>query len=275
MDVISGEDLKELEEQPAELAQLLRRAPTYRAFAKEIGWMAFNLALWPFGLVDEAVHLGFMRLRPKSNGRLKGKPSSDAAEIPIILIHGYFHNRSGLMVMRRALRRHGFRNVEFFSYNPFRKGIPEIAESLAHRIERLSEQSGCKKVHLVGHSLGGLIARWYVEQAGGSSKVHTVVTLGTPHSGTFLAHAGRSPVTRQMRRGSDLLKQMAQKPLPKSVRYLSYYSDLDVLVKPSRSACLENGDGKNVRNILVHDLGHMSLLISPELIESIAGNLSD
>lgn len=274
MAVISEEDLHQLEEQPAELARLFLRAPTYRAFAKEIGWAFFNLAVWPFGLVDEAVHVGFTKLRPPKK-IAKSKPSNDAAEIPIILIHGYFHNRSGLMVMRRALRRHGFRDVETFGYNPLRKGIPELAESLTLQVKRVLQQSGSKKVHLIGHSLGGLIARWYVEQAGGSSKVHTVVTLGTPHSGTFLAHAGRSPVSRQMRRGSEVLRQLAEKPLPKSVRYFSYYSELDVLVKPSRSACLENGGGQNVRNILVHDLGHLSLLISPELIESIAGNLSE
>ena len=267
-------DLEELQAQPQALGQALRRADTYRGVAREIGWAAFNLAVWPIGLADEAIRSGVRRI-PSWRPKVATEPSGVAAEIPIILIHGYFHNRSGLMVMSRALKRHGFKNLHAFNYNPLRRGIPEIAESVGRRVEQVLEQTGAPKVHLVGHSLGGLLARWYVEQMGGQSKVHSVVTLGTPHNGTLLAHAGRSPVSRQMRPGSDLLKKLAEKPLPKSVRYLSYYSNLDVLIKPSRSACLRNGNCDNVRNILVHDMGHLSLLISPELIESIAGNLSE
>ena len=267
-------DLEELEAQPQDLRRALRRADTYRGVAREIGWAAFNLAVWPIGLADEAIRTGVRRI-PPWRPKAVTEPTGVAAETPIILIHGYFHNRSGLMVMSRALRRQGFKSVHAFNYNPLRRDIPEMAESVGRRVEQVLQETGAKKVHLVGHSLGGLLARWFVEQMGGHSKVHSVVTLGTPHNGTLLAHAGRSPASRQMRPGSDLLKTLGSKPLPKSVRYLSYYSNLDVLIKPSRSACLKSGNCDNVRNILVHDMGHLSLLISPELIESIAGNLSE
>ncbi len=54
-------------------------------------------------------------------------------------------------------------------------------------IEKLTAESGYEKVHVIGHSLGGLITRYYVQRMGGHARVHTVVTLGTPHSG----HAAR------------------------------------------------------------------------------------
>ena len=40
--------------------------------------------------------------------------------------------------------------------------------------------SGYERVHIVGHSLGGLAARYYVSRLGGDAHVHTLVTLGTP-----------------------------------------------------------------------------------------------
>jgi pimeloyl-ACP methyl ester carboxylesterase len=247
----------------------------------EVGWLAFNVAIWPIGLVDGAVRatsrglrLGPGRLISHQPASPKRRPASQAAETPIVLIHGYFHNSSGFMYMQRALHRRGFKNVSAFSYNPLRKTIPELAEKVARRVDRIVDETGAAKVHLVGHSLGGLLARYYVEQMGGAAKVRSVTTIGTPHHGTLSAYAGRSPVAKQMRPGSDLINLMIRTRKPRPVRYFSYYSNLDALVMPSRSAHLDNGRG-NVTNILVHDLGHLSLLLSSELVASIATNLSE
>ena len=56
---------------------------------------------------------------------------------------------------------------------------------------------------LIGHSLGGLIARYYVQCLGGDERVHTLVTLGTPHGGTATAYLRARPAGRQLRPGSD------------------------------------------------------------------------
>lgn len=239
--------------------------------------MIFNMALWPVGLADEAVRAGASKVGIKIGYEPKRvtRPSQDAADIPILLIHGYFHNRSGLMVMRRALRRHGFTSVHSFSYNPLGKGIPELAACVERRVEQILIETGARKIHLIGHSLGGLLGRYFIEQMGGADRVHSLITLGTPHNGTLIAYAGRSSAARQMRPGSQLMSAMARATRSKRVRYFSYYSNLDALVVPARSAILQNGSGARVHNVLVRDLGHMSLLISPELIDSIAANLSD
>ena len=259
-------------------APAFRRLRAYRGAAKEVGWFAFNVAIWPLGLVDEAVRGSARKVRlrkPKQVAMPRRRPTKDAAQVPIILVHGYFHNRSGLVVMERALRKHGFQNVHTFSYNPLRKDIPALAEMLKQRVETVTMKTGCSRVHLVGHCLGGLVCRYYVEKLSGCHRVHTVVTIGTPHKGTVIAYGGRSPAARQMRPDSQFIKEMVRCRKPRSVRYLSYYTNLDAIVVPSTSAILANGNGSRVKNILVHDLGHLSLLISPELIGSIASNLSD
>ncbi|MGH9197773.1 MAG: lipase family alpha/beta hydrolase, partial [Acidimicrobiia bacterium] len=157
-------------------------------------------------------------------------------------------------------------------YNPVRRGIPEIAEQVSCKVDEILEKCGTREIHIIGHSLGGLVARYYIEQMGGFRKVRTLITLGTPHRGTIAAYFSRSQAAKQMRPGSELLRMMNAKRRPRSVSYISYYSDLDALVVPAKSAKLSGGP--NVRNVLVHDLGHMSLLISNGLIASIATNLT-
>ena len=176
--------------------------------------------------------------------------------------------------MERALRKYGFSDVKTFSYSPLRKSIPDLAAKLELEVEAIKKRTGAKKVQLVGHSLGGLICRYYTEQLGGHRSVETLITVGTPHHGTVVAFAGRSPSAKQMRPNSDFMKAMQRVRKPRSVRYISYYSNLDVIVVPAHSAVLDNGNGSTVKNILVHDHGHLSLLISPELIASIASNLT-
>ena len=84
-------------------------------------------------------------------------------------------------------------------------------EDLATAIEKLTAESGYEKVHVIGHSLGGLITRYYVQRMGGHERVHTVVTLGTPHQGTALARAGSVlPLIRQLRPDSDLIAELGR-----------------------------------------------------------------
>lgn len=62
----------------------------------------------------------------------------------------------------------------------------EQALELAEGVQQIKKINRCKKVVLVGHSMGGLAARALV-QFYGASDVHALITLGTPHYGSPLA----------------------------------------------------------------------------------------
>lgn len=252
-----------------------RRLRAYRGAVQEAGWIALNMAAWPLTLVDEAVRTGAEKVRKESTVPIRQTPATEAAVVPILLVHGYFQNRGGLLYMQRCLKKQGFKSVHMFCYNPVRKSIPEMANCLSARVEQVMARTGAHQVHLVGHSLGGLICRYYVEKMSCSKKIHTLVTIATPHNGTVMAYGGRSPAARQMRPDSEFIQIMKTSRKPRSVRYISYYSNLDAIVLPARSAILSNGNGSNVKNILVHDMGHLSLLISPELVASVGSKLSE
>ncbi len=76
------------------------------------------------------------------------------------------------------------KNMFLFSYD-WRKPISDLAEDLKDFIEEkgLSEE----KIDIVGHSMGGLIARTYA-QTYGTEKINKIVTAGTPHEGTVDAY---------------------------------------------------------------------------------------
>ncbi|MCA1834623.1 MAG: esterase/lipase family protein [Actinomycetota bacterium] len=258
------------------VTRALRRPSTYPGALKEMFSTGLNIALFPAGLIGEAVGA------EPTNGALRGRFSPqlalryldpNAASTPIILVHGYFHNRSAFVMMRRALRRAGYHNVECFNYNVIGHTVDELAQNLKSYIDNILECTGAEKVHLVGHSLGGLIARTYVQQYGGDETVHTCVTLGTPHAGTYAAFVGRGKAAKELRPASELIKRLDATARPSAVRWVSYYSNLDALIVPATSAKLTH-PAFNATNILIKDLGHMSLLISSPLMHSIAVSLS-
>jgi pimeloyl-ACP methyl ester carboxylesterase len=258
------------------IGRALRRPGTYPMAVKELLWTGVNVAMYPAGVLGEAFE------PESSSGSLRGRYARslpfhylepEAAATPIILLHGYFHNRSGFLVMRRAFRRHGFRHVHTMNYNVIGHDVEELAAQLSGYVERVLNRTGATRVHLVGHSLGGLVARTYVQEYGGDSRVHTCITLGTPHNGTYAAWMGRGRAARQIRPRSELLDRLDRTARPSSVRFISYYSNLDPLVVPASSAKITN-KALRATNVLVKDHGHMSLLLSSQLIRSVVSSLT-
>lgn len=69
--------------------------------------------------------------------------------------------------------------------DPFQTVEVRAAQAKA-QIEAILEESGAARVHLVGHSQGGLDARYLVSSLGLGDRVATVTTIATPHRGTKL-----------------------------------------------------------------------------------------
>ena len=252
------------------------RPRTYPGFAKEILMTSLNVALYPAGLISDALKVeDAVRLGDKYTSQVPLRYLDPvAASTPIILLHGYFHNRSAFVVMKRSLRKFGFRSVDTMNYNVIGHDVQELAQQLAAHVDEVLECTEATHVHLIGHSLGGLVARYYIQKLGGHEKVHTCITLGTPHRGTHAAWVGRGKTARQLRPGSLLLRQLARSSRAMPVRFISIYSNLDSLVLPAVNAKITE-PALHARNVLVKDLGHLSLLISRPIIRAIAEALAN
>ena len=113
-------------------------------------------------------------------------------------------------------------------------------------------------MHIVGHSLGGVIARYYVQRMGGSARVDTLVTLGSPHSGTLGAHLIPTALGRQLRPGSPPLTELAGPAPGCTTRFLVVWSRMDQMVVPQRNARLQHPD-LDVVQLELRDVGHLAL----------------
>lgn len=241
---------------------------------QEMASLAAHAALYPAGILDDRRELDDRRARldpltPVSRGLLLA--DIDAAGTPIVLIHGIVDNRAAFTVMRRALRRRGYGRITTVNYPLLTTDVRAAAARLGRHIERVCDQTGYDTVNVIGHSLGGIIARYYLQRRGGDRRVATLVTLGTPHHGTALARWLPLPVTRQLRPGCSVMTELAA-PARCRTRIISVWSDRDEVVLPVRSGQLLHPD-LNVTNVAIHGVGHLALLVDPQAIAACVGGL--
>jgi pimeloyl-ACP methyl ester carboxylesterase len=247
-----------------------------RGAGTELAWVAAHGALYPLGVLSDkgrtdgresADRFSLADLPPVQRGLLLGDVV--AAGTPILLVHGLVDNRSVFTLLRRALRRRGFGRVLSVNYSPFTQDVRTAAERLARLVEKTCEETGYERVHVVGHSLGGVVARYYVQRMGGDARVHTLCTLGSPHAGTYAAHLLPHRLVRQLRPDSELMREL-QAPAPGCrTRFVAFWSDLDQLIVPRAAARIEHAD-LSVRNVLLRGIGHMSLPIDGRVVHEIA-----
>jgi pimeloyl-ACP methyl ester carboxylesterase len=221
-------------------------------------------------------------LRPDARNRPGNQPpavralfAADplAAHIPVLLVHGLVDNRSVFSVMCRSLRRRGFAQVGTWNYSPLLTGVAEGAAALGRHIERICEQTGHDQVHVVGHSLGGLISRYHVQRQGGDRRVASLVTLGTPHAGSRWAHVVPTPLIRQLRPGSSVIRELAEPAPDCRTPITAVYSDLDQMVVPTASGRCDHPD-LAARNVLVRGVGHLSLPRHRGVVDEVAATLA-
>ena len=225
-----------------------------RAAALETAALSRHLLLYPTGLSAEA----WPPPAPSCRHPALGVPHT-----PVLLLHGLLDNRAVFTPLRRTLLADGFEHLHAVNYSPLTADVHQAAEAFGRQVVRARRDYGGERVAVVGHSLGGLIARYYVQLLGGSEHVHSVVTLGTPHAGSYTALLlGPLPVARQLLPGSAVFEALRAPAPGCDTRFLSFWGDLDPLVLPRESARLDHPDLR-AENIRVPGAGHLALTVDP------------
>ncbi|MCX5258032.1 alpha/beta fold hydrolase [Streptomyces canus] len=236
-----------------------------KATALELAILAGHLLLYPSGITQER-RSPLPALPSREDGAAQ-LPTE--AKPPVVLLHGFIDNRSVFVLLRRSLAQHGRQQIESLNYSPLTCDIRTAAELLGRHIEGICERTGSERVDIVGHSLGGLIARYYVQRLGGDTRVRTLVTLGTPHSGTRVVPlANAHPIVRQMRPGSELLEELTRPAPGCRTHFVSFWSDLDHLMDPLETACIDHAD-LMAQNVRVSGIGHLALPVHPAVATGI------
>ena len=188
---------------------------------------------------------------------------------PVLLVHGFAGTKSSLALVAHALNARGM-TVEAMSYPPLGMSVKQLAERVVAEVERILVATGTDKVHLVGHSLGGVVIAHAIADTRLTGRVDTVITLGSPFGGS--PWAGVLPfaeVVRELRTGSPLLRRLASTPVPDGVRWLSLTAALDIVVPGMRAV----PSHAQVETITFDGVGHLGMLVSRQVIGCIAAEL--
>jgi triacylglycerol lipase len=194
-----------------------------------------------------------------------GNDAVAPGKIPVLLVHGYMCNRGIWWPIVGRLKAAGFA-IGTVNLQPARGDIESFAEQLHARIEALCTDTQAAKVVIVTHSMGGLVARAYLRRHGGS-RIIQLITLGSPHHGTWISYYGVGKNARQMQPDSAWLRDLAQCDLGTST--LSVWSALDNFVAPQDSSRLAGA-----RERVLPALGHLAMLFSPLVLEILFTELS-
>jgi triacylglycerol lipase len=204
----------------------------------------------------------FVLFQPFAQIWARGEPEPipSGAATPILLIPGYCCNEGMWLPLRTRLRAAGHAVASATLDPPF-GSIDELAGALDGAIDRLLAQTGGGKVVLVGHSMGGLIARAFLAR-GGADRVAALVTIATPHRGSDLARFGPGRDAREMEPGSDWLRALNEGAPP--VPTYCVWSARDEFVTPQASARLDGAE-----QIVLALPGHFGLLRAPETLKTV------
>ena len=106
--------------------------------------------------------------------------------------------------MRLRLKMLGFTNLHTINL-PATRDVETLTEKVALKVDSLRLTCQCEKVHLIGHSMGGVIARNYVQIRGGADKVDQCILLGAPNKGSKLSPFAIMKLSEAIMPGSEFL----------------------------------------------------------------------
>ncbi len=191
-------------------------------------------------------------------------------ELPILFIHGIFHNRSAFTWMKQKLAVKGFHSFKEIDLVTSIHPVPILAEQVAASVNQLLKQYSVPEINIVAHSMGGLVARYYIQKLGGDRFIKNLITLGTPHQGAKLSRYSLLPHLRDLKPDSQLFQELSALPPPQNTRVCAISGELDVIVRAK-----EDPWWSGVRHIHLKRVGHAGLLFSKRVTEIIANHLEE
>lgn len=193
--------------------------------------------------------------------------SRDADRV-VAFVHGYGAAGAVFEPLRCEVEKKlGVPTIDF-TYRSI-ASFSEITGELAALLDRVAEG---RRLDIVGHSLGGLLSRWYAQEMDGARHVDRIVTLATPHAGTGSARIAPGPLRHALLPGSAVVRRLAAgRHRASRVAHTALVAGADLMVTPPSSAAAV--EGARVR--WFDDLGHNAMLYAREVHDEVLGALSE
>jgi triacylglycerol lipase len=219
--------------------------------------MALPVALEQFIGVERLALLREVALVPRDLASVvpEARPGDDV----VVLVHGFLASAGVFRPLRARLEREAGARVATFTHAPC-VGIRRIARRLADLIDQVPLGT---RITVVGHSLGGVVARWYVQEMEGHTRVSRTISLASPFRGV---NVPQLLVGADLHEQSELLRRVRDRAHVHGVPHTSVVAAADSVVVGVETACLGFGDV-----VVVPKRGHNGLLFD----HAVAGMVID
>ena len=190
-------------------------------------------------------------------------PAGDpAASDVVVLLHGLFATAGVLRPLRRQIEAQTGARTATLTYLPG-PGVEATSRRLAMHLRRLPTDV---RVHLVGHSMGGIIARHCAQEFGRGLEIAQTISMGSPFRGTRHARLMPAPAGRDISPDSSLLRDLADKSAASGLPHLSITAQHDQVV--TELAQFEVGE-----HIQIPECGHNGLLYDSRVAGIVVGRV--
>lgn len=196
--------------------------------------------------------------------------SSPSGHNPVVLVHGIDDTATLFCKMRPYLQAQ-HRDVHCLDLTPNngQVGLNVLAQQIQTYIER--EFSAGQLFDLVGFSMGGIVSRYYVQRLGGSERVQRLVTISSPHQGTWVAYFRPNEGGTQMRCRSPFLDDLNRDIATlRHINITTIWTPLDLMIVPARSSQLPIG-----RDIVIPVLNHAWMVHDARVLRAVAEALDE
>jgi triacylglycerol lipase len=185
----------------------------------------------------------------------------------VVLVHGFICNRGLWNPWMHRLRR---MDAPFVAVNlePVFGPIDGYVQPIDEAVARLAALTGRPPI-IVAHSMGGLAVRAWLRERQADNRVHSVVTIGAPHGGTWLARFAVTANVRQMRRSNQWLRSLAAgESAQRRAKFTCFFGHCDNIVFPAAAAMLPGADNRHVPGV-----AHVHLAFQPVVYDEVLRRL--
>jgi len=211
---------------------------------------------------------------------------SSTPKDPVIIVAGTFSPAIANEPLAARLRADGYQVFIFELPTLGTQDIYKTAQALNVFSDSVRAQTGAAKVDLIGHSQGGVVGRAYIKWYSGANEVDSMISLGAPHYGTYVANLATFlglgnclGITgcEQMSIGSDFVNDLnAGDDTIGNVAYTNFYTKYDELVRPITNATMQDG----ATNVKIQSqcrwrfVGHIGLILDGTVYSGIQDALA-
>jgi triacylglycerol lipase len=177
-----------------------------------------------------------------------------------VLVHGFLATAGVLRPLREALEADAAVAVASFTHVP---GIGVTA--LAERVGALVRRVEAERIQLVGHSIGGLAARWFVQELGGDPRVVQTVSLASPFWGVASARSLPGLLARELVPEARVLETL-RAGIGRGVPHFAVSGSHDAVVGPALPLGCAG-------ELVADGCGHNAVLYDPVVLRTVVGRV--